>query len=177
MAAGEAENPHKVMPRAFKGVFYRLTCFFVLGALSIGIICPYNDPTLLDAVNGDKPGAAASPYVVAMTLLNIRVLPHIVNAMVLTAAFSAGNSYVYCSSRTIYGLACKATHLNALLYAQRMVFPSSQSVLLLHLAFFHSFNLDKLLKLFWTGLSTLSLCPSLSTFVLFALHTSASTKD
>lgn len=105
MAAGEAENPHKVMPRAFKGVFYRLTCFFVLGALSIGIICPYNDPTLLDAVNGDKPGAAASPYVVAMTLLNIRVLPHIVNAMVLTAAFSAGNSYVYCSSRTIYGLA------------------------------------------------------------------------
>ncbi|KAK6835970.1 hypothetical protein PG987_006465 [Apiospora arundinis] len=53
----------------------------------------------------DKPGAAASPYVVAMARLGIPVLPHIVNAMVLTAAFSAGNSYVYCASRSLFGLA------------------------------------------------------------------------
>ncbi len=42
---------------------------------------------------------------VAMNRLQIRVLPDIVNAMVLTAAFSAGNSYVYCASRSLYGLA------------------------------------------------------------------------
>jgi amino acid transporter len=35
MAAGEAENPRKVMPKAFNGVFYRLTAFFVLGALCV----------------------------------------------------------------------------------------------------------------------------------------------
>lgn len=40
-----------------------------------------------------------------MDRLGINVLPHIVNAMVLTAAFSAGNSYVYCASRSLYGLA------------------------------------------------------------------------
>lgn len=105
MAAGEAENPRSVMPRAFNAVFYRLTSFFMLGALCVGILVPYNDQTLSDAYTNGEPGAAASPYVVAMNRLGIPVLPHIVNAMVLTAAFSAGNSYVYCASRSLFGLA------------------------------------------------------------------------
>ncbi|KAF7553813.1 hypothetical protein G7046_g6992 [Stylonectria norvegica] len=105
MAAGEAENPRFVMPRAFNAVFYRLTAFFVLGSLCVGILVPFDDAELSAAFKDGQPGAAASPYVVAMNRLNIAVLPHIVNAMVLTAAFSAGNSYVYCASRSLYGLA------------------------------------------------------------------------
>ncbi|KAF2093081.1 putative carnitine transport protein [Rhizodiscina lignyota] len=105
MAAGEAENPRKVMPRAFTAVFYRLTAFFVLGSLAVGILVPYNDPEMTAAFTNNEPGAAASPYVVSMNRLNIPVLPHIVNAMVLASAFSAGNSYVYCASRSLFGLA------------------------------------------------------------------------
>ncbi|KAH6634488.1 amino acid permease/ SLC12A domain-containing protein [Chaetomium sp. MPI-SDFR-AT-0129] len=105
MAAGECENPRGVMPRAFNAVFYRLTAFFVLGSLAVGILVPHDDKTMKTAFSTGAPGAAASPYVVAMTRLHIGVLPHIVNAMVLTAAFSAGNSYVYCASRSLYGLA------------------------------------------------------------------------
>lgn len=105
MAAGEAENPRQVMPRAFKAVFYRLTAFFVLGSLAVGILVPYNDPEMTAAFEKGLPGAAASPYVVSMNRLHIPVLPHIVNAMVLASAFSAGNSYVYCASRSLFGLA------------------------------------------------------------------------
>lgn len=105
MAAGEAENPRTVMPKAYKQVFSRLTAFFVLGSLAVGINAPYNDPDLAGLFTDNKPGAAASPYVIAMNRLKIQVLPDIVNAMVLTAAFSAGNSYVYCASRSLYGLA------------------------------------------------------------------------
>ncbi|ANB12115.1 Agp2p [Sugiyamaella lignohabitans] len=105
MAAGEAENPRGVMPRAYRGVIVRLVCFFVFGALSMGIVCPYNDPELLTAINTGAPGAAASPYIIAMQRLGIPVLPHIVNVLVLTASFSAGNSYVYCASRSLYGMA------------------------------------------------------------------------
>lgn len=105
MSAGEAESPRSVLPRAFNAVFYRLTAFFVLGSLCVGILTPYNDPEMVAAFKNGAPGAAASPYVVAMNRLGIPVLPHIVNAMVLTAAFSAGNSYVYCASRSLYGLA------------------------------------------------------------------------
>ena len=105
MAAGEAENPRVVMPRAFKAVFSRLMAFFVLGSLAVGINVPYDDEELAAAFRSGLPGAAASPYVVAMNRLKIRILPDIVNAMVLTAAFSAGNSYVYCASRSLFGLA------------------------------------------------------------------------
>ncbi|KAL4889713.1 general amino acid permease [Aspergillus ambiguus] len=105
MAAGEAINPRGVLPKAYNGVFYRLTTFFVLGTLCVGILVPYDDKTLAAAYEKDLPGAAASPYVVAMDRLQIPILPHIVNAMVLGAAFSAGNSYVYCASRSLYGLA------------------------------------------------------------------------
>lgn len=105
MAAGEAENPRVVLPKAYKAVFYRLTSFFMLGSLAVGILVPYNDPELTEAFSSGKPGAAASPYVVSMNRLRIHVLPHIVNAMVLGSAFSAGNSYVYCASRSLFGLA------------------------------------------------------------------------
>ncbi|KAI1545918.1 LysP Amino acid transporter [Pyrenophora tritici-repentis] len=105
MAAGETENPRKVMPRAYNAVFYRLTTFFVLGSLAVGINVPYNDPVLIGALRDGKPGAAASPYVVAMNRLRIEGLPHVVNAGVLASAFSAGNSYVYCASRSLFGLA------------------------------------------------------------------------
>ncbi|RAL63127.1 hypothetical protein DID88_004209 [Monilinia fructigena] len=67
--------------------------FFVLGSLAVGILVPYDDQELKDAFTNGLPGAAASPYVVAMNRLQIRILPDIVNAMVLGAAFSAGNSY------------------------------------------------------------------------------------
>lgn len=105
MAAGEAENPREVMPKAYNGVFYRLTAFFVLGSLAVGILVPHDDAELMAAFKDGLPGAAASPYVVAMNRLKIKVLPDIVNAMVLASAFSAGNSYVYCASRSLFGLA------------------------------------------------------------------------
>lgn len=105
MAAGEAENPRVVMPRAYNKVFGRLTAFFVLGSLAVGINVPYDSQEISDAINDGKPGAAASPYVIAMNRLRIGVLPDIVNALVFSASFSAGNSYVYCASRSLYGLA------------------------------------------------------------------------
>lgn len=106
MTAGEAKNPRKNMATAFKTVLYRLVLFFIGGALSVGILIAYNDPKYLKLTD-DTSNAASSPYVVAMQNLNILVLPHIVNALILTSAFSAGNSYTYCSSRTLYALSVK----------------------------------------------------------------------
>ena len=85
----------------------RLMAFFVLGSLAVGINVPYTDPELIVAFTNSEPGAAASLYVVATNRLGITVLPDIVNALVLSAAFSAGNSYVYCASRSLFSLALK----------------------------------------------------------------------
>ncbi|EEQ40662.1 Amino acid permease family protein [Clavispora lusitaniae] len=105
LVASETINPRKTLPSAFKQVFIRLTIFFIGGALCVGILVPYNDPLLLETLGVTKPGAGGSPYVIAMQNLGISVLPDIVNILLVTAAFSAGNSYTYCSSRTLYGFA------------------------------------------------------------------------
>ncbi|KAF8695440.1 hypothetical protein AX14_001820 [Amanita brunnescens Koide BX004] len=105
LTAGEADMPRKTLPPAFRGVFYRLTTFFVVGALCVGIVVPYSDPNLLNALSNAKPGAGSSPYVIAMERMHIPVLPHIVNALILTTVFSAGNSFTFCASRVLYGLA------------------------------------------------------------------------
>jgi amino acid transporter len=68
----------------------------------------YNNVDLVAIVNGTGSGggtAAASPYVIAMKNLGITVLPDIVNALLVTSIFSAGNSYTYCATRSLYGLA------------------------------------------------------------------------
>jgi yeast amino acid transporter len=49
--------------------------------------------------------AAASPYVIATTNLGVTALPHLVNALLVTSIFSAGNTYTYCATRSLYGLA------------------------------------------------------------------------
>lgn len=106
MVAGETVLPRSsTLPRAFKQIFYRLTFLFLGGCLCVGILVAYNDPDLTAAINDSRPGAGASPYVIAMSHMKIKVLPHIVNGALVVAAFSAGNAYTYCSSRTLYGLA------------------------------------------------------------------------
>jgi len=102
MVAGEAKNPRKTMPRAFNSIIYRLIFFFCIGALSVGIVCPSDSPDLLGSLG---PSAARSPYTISMRRLNISVLPDIVNALIATSIISAGNSYMFGTSRSLYSLA------------------------------------------------------------------------
>lgn len=76
MSAAEAEHPRKTIPRATKGVVFRLAVFFVLGSICMGILVPYNDPELIKAVNTGV-GSDAAAFVVGMKRLGINVMPHI----------------------------------------------------------------------------------------------------
>ncbi|KAI1264355.1 histidine permease [Xylariaceae sp. FL1019] len=102
MVAGEAERPRVYLKNGFKTVYIRFFIFFVLGALAVGILVPYDNESL----NDPSGTAKASPYVIAMQLMGVSVLPHIINALLITSIFSAGNAYVYCGMRSLYGLAC-----------------------------------------------------------------------
>ena len=109
MIAAEAERPRVNIKKAYKTIYWRFALFFIGGALCVGIIIPSNDPALVAFVEGTATSgsgtASASPYVIAMGNLNIGILPHITNALLLTSIFSAGNTYVYCASRDLYGMA------------------------------------------------------------------------
>ena len=105
VAAGEAENPRKNIPKAVRRVFWRILFFYVLGSLAIGVLLPFDEPTLLGAIDSDAPGAAASPWVIAIYRASVPVLPSIINAVILTSATSSANAFVYTGSRYLYALA------------------------------------------------------------------------
>lgn len=92
MTAGEAKNPRRSMPKAFTSITYRLVIFFIIGALSVGIVCPYTSDQLLGNTGSY---AAASPYIISMEILGIDILPDIVNALILTSILSAANGYIF----------------------------------------------------------------------------------
>ncbi|OOF98431.1 hypothetical protein ASPCADRAFT_164989 [Aspergillus carbonarius ITEM 5010] len=108
MAAAEAERPRRVMRKAYSSFVWRLMIFFILGALCIGIVIPYDDPILAATLAGTRKGSgtgAASPYVISMNHFHIAVLPSLVNALIMTSVFSAGNNLVFSAARTLHGMA------------------------------------------------------------------------
>ena len=105
VAGGEAENPRKNIPKAVRRVFWRIIFFYVLGSLAIGLLIPYNARQLLDAQHNNAPGGAASPWVIACYRASVPILPSIVNAVILTAATSTANAFLYTGSRYLYALA------------------------------------------------------------------------
>ncbi|CDL82059.1 amino acid permease [Xenorhabdus szentirmaii] len=94
IAAAEAENPEKNIPKATNQVVYRILLFYV-GSLAI----------LLSLYPWDKVVEDASPFVLIFYNLNSFWVANILNVVVLTAALSVYNSGVYCNSRMLYGLA------------------------------------------------------------------------
>ncbi|KAB8225648.1 amino acid permease-domain-containing protein [Aspergillus novoparasiticus] len=91
--AAEAKHPRIYIRNAFKTVYWRFGVFFVGGALCVGILV------------GGESSAAAIPYIIAMKNLRVDVLPHIVSALMVTAVFSAGNTYTYAVTRELHGMA------------------------------------------------------------------------
>ncbi|KAJ8475346.1 hypothetical protein ONZ45_g2324 [Pleurotus djamor] len=101
IAAGEAKNPRRNLPKAIRRVYIRILLFYIGGTIIIGLLVPSNSDGL-DLGGGD---AASSPFVIAIQNAGIKVLPHIINACLLTSAWSAASSDLYTSSRALYGLA------------------------------------------------------------------------
>lgn len=98
---GEMRNPRKNLPLASRRYFARLIVFYILGAIAIGATCISTSDGLISG----QGNANASPWVIAIRNASIPILPSIINAGILTSAWSSGNAYLYLSSRSLYSLA------------------------------------------------------------------------
>lgn len=99
------------MPSAIKKTFYRILLFFVGSVFFIGLLVPYDNPDLLTGTTS----AASSPFVIAAELAGVKVLPGLINAILLCVVLSAANSNVYSGSRILVGLANEGSASAALL--------------------------------------------------------------
>ncbi|KAF8148387.1 amino acid permease [Crassisporium funariophilum] len=101
IAAGEAKNPRRNLPKAIRRVYIRILLFYIGGTAIIGLLVPSN----VDGLNLNEGTAASSPFVIAIERAGIKSLPSIINACLLTSAWSAASSDLFTSSRGLYALA------------------------------------------------------------------------
>jgi amino acid transporter len=101
VTAGEIQSPRKNLPRIARNFFWRLVVFYIGGTLAISVICPSN----ASALTSGGTGAASSPWVVGIRNAGIAGLDSVINAGVITAAWSSGNSFLYLASRSLYSMA------------------------------------------------------------------------
>lgn len=102
LAAGESEDPARNVPKAIRQVFWRILLFYVFAIFVIGMLVPYTDPNLLKS---SVDNIAISPFTLVFQRAGLAVAASVMNAVILTAVLSAGNSAVYVSTRMLFALA------------------------------------------------------------------------
>ncbi|KAL9586797.1 MAG: hypothetical protein Q9212_000683 [Teloschistes hypoglaucus] len=116
LAAAETANPRRSLPTAVKQVFWRISIFYIVSLLLVGLLVPYTDQRLIGQSNAD---AKASPFVIAIKNASIDGLDSVMNVVVMISVLSVGNSCVYGSSRTLCALAEQGQAPQFLAYIDR----------------------------------------------------------
>jgi len=83
-AAGETENPAKVMPKAINSVIFRIAVFYVGSLILLALLLPYT-----------KYKSGTSPFVTFFSSIGVPAAGDIMNFVVLTAALSSLNAGLY----------------------------------------------------------------------------------
>ena len=103
MAAAETRNPRQAIPRACKRVFARVFLFYILSIIVVGMLVSSDDERLNEASGT----AAQSPFIIAASAAGINAIPSVVNAIVITSAWSSSNQGMLTGTRVLYALALK----------------------------------------------------------------------
>ncbi|AVH98257.1 L-asparagine permease [Streptomyces cinereoruber] len=90
VAAGETENPEKIMPKAINSIMWRVGLFYVGSVVLLALLLPYT------AYSGDQ-----SPFVTVFDKLGVPGAAGVMNLVVLTAALSSLNSGLYSTGRIL----------------------------------------------------------------------------
>ncbi|RJE68928.1 lysine transporter, partial [Acinetobacter sp. JS678] len=103
VAAGESKDPKKTIPLAIKQIFWRILLFYILCIFIIGTLIAYDDPNLLQAATTEN--VALSPFTLLYERVGFAFAAGLMNAVILTAILSAGNSGMYSSTRMLFKMA------------------------------------------------------------------------
>ncbi|MDU7374435.1 MAG: amino acid permease, partial [Klebsiella michiganensis] len=98
IAAGETENPHKVIPVAIRTTIARLIIFFIGTVFVLAALIPMQ-----------QAGVEKSPFVLVFEKVGIPYAADIFNFVILTAILSAANSGLYASGRMLWSLSNEKT--------------------------------------------------------------------
>lgn len=89
VTAGEAESPRRDLPVAARFMYLAPISLYVLTSFLVGFNVNYLEPKLFHPFASDNIGTSHSPFLIALTYTTIKVLPTILNACFLFAAYTA----------------------------------------------------------------------------------------
>ena len=92
--AGEAVSPRYSVAHAVKLIPARVTGFYLVSMMFVGLLVPANSDRLLGGS-----GVAASPFVISIDQAGIKGLPDLLNVVIIFAVMSIGAESVYIASR------------------------------------------------------------------------------
>ncbi|KAI5957858.1 GNP1 [Candida theae] len=102
LSAAETRNPRSSIRAASKLVYVKVVLLFLGSLTFVGLLVPHNSEDLMGSSGGD---VHSSPYVLAAQLHGVKVLPHIINAVILISVCSVAIAAMYSSQRLIQSLA------------------------------------------------------------------------
>jgi amino acid transporter len=103
LAASETKTPLVSLPSACKQVFWRITLFYILSLLFVGLLISANDENLIGTEAFAN--SQASPFVLVGQYAKIKGFDHFMNFVIMVSVISIGLSGVYGGSRTLTALA------------------------------------------------------------------------
>ncbi|MBB5851641.1 amino acid permease [Amycolatopsis umgeniensis] len=90
VAAGETENPRKIMPKAINSIMWRIGIFYVGSVVLLAMLMPW-----------DSYSKNESPFVTVLSHIGVPQAGNVMNLVVLTAALSSLNSGLYSTGRIL----------------------------------------------------------------------------
>lgn len=112
VTAGEARYPRRDLAKASRRIYLLTLILYFISAVLIACNVPFTNPSLLplqDPLAHDVTGKR-SPYIISISEAGIPFLPGFINAAFLFAAWTAANTALYVSSRTLFALAKTSNH-------------------------------------------------------------------
>ena len=91
------QNPVYALKKARKMLLYRIFLIYFGIIIFIGLLVPYTNEKLL---GGGSSASDASPLIIAVA--NIKVYPHILNAVILLSVLSVANCAYYSAARILH---------------------------------------------------------------------------
>jgi len=96
ITANEAERPRETLPKAARRITKRLSVLYIGASFVLGLNLSSNDPQLRYFISNPQT-TYQGPFVLMIERAGIPGLAHVVNAVVLIAALSVGNTNLYAS--------------------------------------------------------------------------------
>lgn len=133
LAASESKTPLQTLPSACKQVFWRVTLFYILSLLMVGLLISADDENL---IGGNAfANSQASPFVLVGKYAGLVGYDHFINSVIMISVISIGLSGIYGGSRTLTAMAEQGYAPRPFSYVDRAGRPLYSTILVLAVGF------------------------------------------